>query len=89
MRQKAVKIVAALEPPIGCRWLRFLPRARVCFFFILIHNFCKLTVLALKRFLVVEKEQNAYIFHFKTCSFCWRGRKKYYLPPYTTVIGWD
>jgi len=39
----------------------------------------KLTVIALNRF-IVEKNQNAPIFHFKLCSFCWWSAQKSHLP---------
>jgi len=53
-------------------------------------NFYELTVLALKRFTVVEKEENAPIFHFKLCSFVDRGAKIVFAvgvgcPSYATV----
>jgi len=43
-------------------------------------TFYKATVLVIKSFIDVEKEQIAPVFLFKLCTFCWLERKEHYLP---------
>jgi len=73
--KKNVKIVTVFGPspeiPVGLHRLRLRPRL---ISFILLQLSA---VMALKCYIVVEKEQNAPIFHFKLCSFVGRGAKYY------------
>jgi len=64
--EKSSKIAEALgTSPLNHSSLGLRRRPHACYSFILLQGLLKLTVLALKRFLVVEKEQHAPIVHFK------------------------
>jgi len=58
-----------------------------------ITTFYKATVLVIKFFIDIEKEQTAPLFLFKLCTFCWWERKILFAPgarypSYTTDCGW-
>jgi len=68
-------------------------QTRVCYFFILLQLFIKSTVLVIKPFIDVEKEQTAPLLLFKLCTFCWWERKNIIAPgagypSYATDCDW-
>jgi len=56
-------------------------------------TFYKATFPAIKRSILVEKEQTSSLIHFKLCTFCWLERKTLFVtvaryPSYAIDCGW-